>query len=76
MLVRDRPATDTLAQIRAEYLDMAGLKLTRCQAQRLFHLDPAACEASLEALIDVGFLGRTPDGLFVRADIAWPPMAL
>lgn len=72
MLVQDIPATGTLTHIRAEYVDMPGLKLTERQAERLFHLDSFACDAALGGLVDIGFLRRTPDGLFVRRDIAWP----
>jgi hypothetical protein len=72
MLVQDIPATRTFAHIRAEYLDMPGLKLTERQAQRLFHVDSAECAAALDVLVDIGFLRRSPDGLFVRRDIAWP----
>lgn len=72
MLVQDRPATVTLAEVRAEYLDMPGLKLTEQQAQRLFHLDCPACKAVLDTLVDVGFLRRTDDGMFVRFELASP----
>lgn len=66
MPVQIRPTTEALAHVRAEYLDMPGLKLTEQQAERLFHLDCAACETVLETLVSTGFLRRADDGLFVR----------
>lgn len=56
-----------LPRIRREFVEMPGLRLTARQAQRLWGLDPCACQALLEALIDAGFLKRTGDGGFVRA---------
>ena len=73
MLVQDIPATDALARLRAEYLDMPGLKLTKPQVQRLFHLDGATCEALVSQLLAVGFLRRTDDGLFIRFELASSP---
>ena len=73
MLVENKLTTDVLAQVRAEYLDMPGLKLTEQQAERLFHLDCAECEAVLEKLVGVGFLRRTNDGLFERFGLTSSP---
>jgi hypothetical protein len=50
---------------RAEFLEMPGLCLTLEQAQRLWGLEPRACEALLNSLIDSRFLRRTDRGLFV-----------
>ena len=44
---------------------MPGLCLTIEQAQRLWSLEPRACEALLNSLIDSRFLRRTDRGLFV-----------
>jgi len=52
-------------RIRAEFLEMPGLCLTMQQAQRLWCLEPRACEALLKTLIDARFLRRTDRGLFV-----------
>ena len=59
---------DVLQRIRAEYLEMPGLKLTAAQAQRLWNLDPTTCESLLGRLIEANFLLRTRDGGFVRFD--------
>lgn len=67
--------TDTLtdraigARIRAEYLEMPGLRLTVAQAARLFNLDMSYCERLLEGLVKTGtlwtngreFLGQNAD---------------
>ena len=59
---------DWLHLIRAEYLEIPGLHLTRPQVQRLWGLDDLTCDALLEALIDVQFLRRTRTGAYVRAN--------
>jgi hypothetical protein len=57
---------DILERIQGEYMELPGLRLTRLQAQRLWHLDRAVCDALLLALVDARFLSRAPDGSFVR----------
>lgn len=56
----------TCARIRAEYGEMPGLVLTRAQAQRLWRLSPAECDAALATLISEGFLIYTRH-VYVRA---------
>jgi hypothetical protein len=58
---------DLLRRVRGEYGEAPNLRLTPSQAQRLFGLDPPACVAVLDALVNESFLSRTQDGLFVRA---------
>ena len=55
-------------RIKAEFLEMPGLKLTPAQAQRLWNLNRVTCEGLLGQLVDARFLHRTRDGAFVRAD--------
>jgi hypothetical protein len=45
-----------LQRIRAEYLEMPGLRLTLEQAQRLGGLERALCKTVLDALVDDKFL--------------------
>jgi hypothetical protein len=52
-------------RVQAEYLEMPGLCLTIHQVQRLWGLEPRACEALLKSLIGSRFLRRTDRGLFV-----------
>ena len=53
-------------RVRAEYLEMPGLRLTQQQAQRLWGLDDTTCARILDALVGVKFLTRRPDGQFIR----------
>lgn len=62
--------TDWLQLIRAEYLESPGLILTKSQAQRLWGLDPATCDAVLATLVSAKFLRRTPNNAYARADIS------
>ena len=59
---------DVLRRVRGEYIEMPGLRLTTAQAQRLWGLDRASCDALLGALVDAKFLSRTRDGAFVRTE--------
>ena len=46
------------------YSEMPGLVLRLNQAARLFALEPATCEAVLDALLRAGRLRRTSDGQY------------
>jgi hypothetical protein len=59
---------DWLMLVRAEYVEMPGLSLTKPQVERLWGLDAVTSEALLAALIDVKFLRRTVADAYVRAD--------
>jgi hypothetical protein len=56
----------TVERLRAEFLEMPGLRLTPPQVQRLCGIDPATCQAVLNALVDVKFLCAKPDGTYAR----------
>jgi hypothetical protein len=56
-------------RVRAEFVEMPGLRLTIDQAQRLWRLEPRTCDALLNSLIDSRCLRRTDRGLFVL----WTP---
>jgi hypothetical protein len=62
-----------LTRIRGEFLEMPGLCLTRQQACRLWQMDEATCDGVLGALVDDGFLTRTPAGAFVAAHTSLRP---
>jgi hypothetical protein len=68
MLTADTHLADWLRLIRAEYLEVPGLCLTKPQVQRLWGLDPATSEALIATLVDVKFLRRTGQDTYVRAD--------
>jgi len=55
-----------LSRIRAEYLEMPGLRLTVPQAQRLCGDEGASCRAVLDLLVEERFLCRKPDGSYAR----------
>lgn len=67
-MVADQPqVVDLVRVIRAEYLEIPGLHLTKPQVQRLWGLDPTTCGALLDALVAAQFLARTPQGGYVLA---------
>jgi hypothetical protein len=59
--------TPWLDLIRAEYLEMPGLKLTKPQVRRFWSLEAAACDALLDALVDARFLAKTRHESYVLA---------
>jgi len=59
---------DLVGRIRAEFLEMPGLRLTVTQASRLWGLDEGACRRVIDALIDASFLRWTPSGSVARAE--------
>lgn len=69
---RVQPLTDIVGRVRQEFLEMPGLRLTEPQARRLWTLEPSLCTAALTTLVESGFLLRTPEGSFLRVDIASP----
>ena len=56
----------TLERLRAEFLEMPGLRLTVEQVQRLCGVEPTMCKAVLDAMVDAKFLWRKSDGTYVR----------
>ncbi len=59
---------DLVHRIRAEFLEMPGLRLTVRQAARLWGLDESACRAVIDALVGTAFLRRTTGGLIARVE--------
>lgn len=53
-------------RVRAEFLEMPGLRLTCEQGQRLWGLDEHTCRRHLQSLVDAGFLAKTSQGLYTR----------
>jgi hypothetical protein len=60
------PHHTLLTRIRAEYLEMPGLRLTLEQAQRLCGVEQALCKAVFHALVDEQFLCVKSNGAFAR----------
>ena len=63
------PSPMLLDRIKGEYREMPGLRLTLPQAQRMWQLDAADCEAALHTLVHEGFLGVTEDDTYVALPI-------
>ena len=64
---------DVIERMRAEYLEMPGLRLTSEQAQRLCGIERTVCQLVLDGLITVNFLHRTAGGHYVRAMEGYVP---
>ena len=65
-----------LRRIRAEFLEMPGMRLTLSQAKRLWGLDEQTCTQALELLITERFLNRRTDGIYTRLTdgaVPYPP---
>jgi hypothetical protein len=65
----------TIERLRAEFLEMPGLRLTVLQVQRLCGVDHTVCQGILDALVDVKFLRVNRDGTYARLseiDVARP----
>ena len=56
-----------LNRVRAEYLEMPGLRLTSEQTGRLCGVERALCQSVLDALVVEKFLCVTPDGRYARS---------
>jgi len=55
-----------LERIRAEFLEMPGMKLTIEQVQRLCGIDGSMCRVVLDSLVEAKFLYIKSDGTYVR----------
>jgi hypothetical protein len=60
------PDLQVLERVRAEYLEMPGMRLKVEQVQRLFGVDPSVCRTVLDSLVECKFLYANPDGTYVR----------
>ena len=56
-----------LRRVRAEFIEMPGLRLTFPQAMRLWGLGEADCRRVIDMLVGACFLQRTSTGEVVRA---------
>jgi hypothetical protein len=58
---------DVIERIRAEYLEMPGLRLRAEQVQRLCGIEQRVCRLVLDTLVDAQFLSVNPDGQYGRS---------
>lgn len=56
----------TMQRIRAEFLEMPGMRLTVEQVQRLCGVEASVCQTVMDALVARKFLCVHPDGTYVR----------
>jgi hypothetical protein len=56
----------TIERLRAEFLEMPGLRLNVKQVQRLCGVDAVLCQDVLDALVDMKFLRVNQDGTYAR----------
>jgi len=68
MVTENERIGEWIGRIRAEFLEMPGLALTRWQIRRLWLLDAPLCDAVIDTLIRSGFLRRRQDNTYCRAD--------
>ena len=59
---------ELVGRIRAEFLEMPGLRLTLTQAARLWGLDEGACRLVIDVLVGSSFLRWTPAGTLARIE--------
>ena len=60
------PYEQVLERIRAEYLEMPGMRLNLDQVQRLCGIERSMCKVALDALVETKFLCMRSDGSYVR----------
>jgi hypothetical protein len=58
---------NVLTRLRAEYLEMPGLRLTAEQVQRLCGIEQVMCQSVLDSLVDAKFLCLNFDGTYARS---------
>ena len=61
-----RTIHDVLARLRAEYMEMPGLRLKTEQVQRLCGIEPLVCQTVLDVRVDTKFLSLTSEGHYAR----------
>ena len=64
---------DMLTRLRAEYMEMPGLRLKVGQPQRLCGIDQTMCQLVLDSLLESKFLCLKSDGAYARATDGYHP---
>jgi hypothetical protein len=59
---------DRVGLIESEFAEMPGLHLSKRHAQRLWNLDARETDIIFDGLEASGFLKRTPNDMYIRAD--------
>jgi hypothetical protein len=55
-----------IERVRADFMEMPGLRLTTAQAHRLFGVDEAVCQHVLDTLVASHVLRRNRDSTYSR----------
>ena len=66
MAAADRLVAEWTERVRAEFLEMPGLTLTRWQMRRMWLLDSSLCDAIVDALVASHFLQCRPNHTYAR----------
>ena len=66
MTSRTQPWQEVRERLRAEYLEMPGLRLKLPQVQRLCGIEEMVCQIVLDSLVEAKFLCRKSDGCYAR----------
>ena len=69
---------DVVNRLRAEFLEMPGLRLTSGQVQRLCGVEKTLCQRGLDVLVEAKFLYVKSDGVYARTtdgEVSRPRMA-
>jgi hypothetical protein len=66
MSLAETAVAEWISRVRAEYLEMPDLTLTRWQMRRFWLLDASLCDAVVDALVASGFLWRRSDDTYAR----------
>ncbi len=61
-----RTIEDVRTRLRAEFVEMPGLRLTSEQVQRLCGVERTICQLVLDSLVDAKFLCMKSDGAYIR----------
>ena len=61
-----RTIEDTLNRVRAEFLEMPGMRLKPEQVQRLCGVERGLCQTVLDSLVDAKFLYVSAGGQYAR----------
>ena len=62
-----RTMEEAIHRLRAEYLEMPGLRLKPAQVQRLCGVEGKICQLVLDSLIKTKFLSVNADGVYARS---------
>ena len=68
-----RTIYDVIERVRAEYLEMPGLRLKAEQVQRLCGIERSVCQTALDALVNTKFLYVNPNGHYARSTTGYRP---